>query len=84
MFHILISELLDIIMQELECSLISLQRISQVIFFNLLLGVFQELGESLRARLALQVLRLNQFVKCLLYLFLRIIDLQLVHNPYQH
>ena len=84
MFHILVSELLNILLQKVEISGVGLQRIPQIILFNVLRGVLQKLCYRLCACLTLQVLSLNYFVKHRLYLVFRVIYPKNLSDLYQH
>ncbi len=82
--HVLASELLDVCLKELECGLVGLQRVPQVVFLNLPGRILQELSNGLGTGLTLKVLSCNNLVKHCLYLHVLIINAQGLDNPDQH
>jgi hypothetical protein len=58
--NVLRSILLDIVFEELDCGLVSLEWVAQVVIIDLLVCVSQERANSLDARGALQVLAIDE------------------------
>ena len=63
MVHVLSSEPLDILLDELEISLIGFDWVAEIILVDVLFVVSQEGSDGLDARRRLQILRGEQFVE---------------------
>jgi hypothetical protein len=61
--HLLVSEPLDVLPNEIEISLVRLDWIAEIILINLLLVISEERTNSFDARSALQILGRKQFVQ---------------------
>ena len=74
MFHFLAPKLSNILFKEFKRSLVSQQRVSQIVFFNFFCRILEELGHCFGASLTLEVLGLNYLVKKLLDLVLVVVN----------
>ena len=86
MVHELVSEPFDVLLDELEVSLVRLDGVDQVVFIDCLLGVSQERADGLDAARALQVLGGKQLVKVLLEIDATVVavDLQHLQDSHEH
>jgi hypothetical protein len=76
MWNVLISVSLDIISQKLECCLVSLDWVGQIVGINILGLLSEERSNSLDARGTLHILTINELVK----IFLHVLSLWSVFN----